>query len=247
MQDGSQRTASDAEQRMGWLRRVTVPGRMWFTVKVLVPLFYRWNPRVFWTLWGGEKYQARINATGEGLHAAYLQAQQDIAAMLEGRAWKGLIEIGCGTGWNLVFLNERFRDRRFAGRDFSSSQLASAREWSPDNISFQQADARDLPDGDKSFDVVLTVTVLEHIPPAHIGAVVSELRRISSKWILIAEQDFIDTSFASAGPKTLGPVVYNHDYRRLIPGEGYKLVAHKVGRPDHRTSIDVFLFERNAV
>jgi len=47
-------------------------------------------------------------------------------------------------------------------------------------------DGARLPFKDQSFDAVVTFDTLEHVPPAHRAAFVSECRRVSRNWVVIA-------------------------------------------------------------
>ncbi len=72
-----------------------------------------------------------------------------------------LIDVGCGTGWYLDRLGDLCLER--AGVDVSGGMLQLARCRLP-GVTIAQADARDLPFPDRSFDIVLSTRVLTHVP-----------------------------------------------------------------------------------
>ncbi|MBU1261749.1 class I SAM-dependent methyltransferase [bacterium] len=71
-----------------------------------------------------------------------------------------LLEIGCGTGYQLPYLIKRCKEHM--GIDISLSSLNEAKKKAPDSL-FILTDAKVLPFKDNSFDVVFCLEVLEHI------------------------------------------------------------------------------------
>ncbi len=92
-----------------------------------------------------------------------------------------LIDIGCGLGYWLDFLNKK-TSLDLQGGDISGEKLIHAQELHP-KILFNEIDIRHLPYEDNSFDQVSCMEVLEHIPEWKQG--LSELLRISSKQVII--------------------------------------------------------------
>src|SRR5882757_137950 len=77
-----------------------------------------------------------------------------------------VLEIGCGTGAISRVIARRPEIDEVVGVDPSAYLLEKAHELSAgiDNLTFQQADGRDLPFADAMFDAVVLHTVLSHIP-----------------------------------------------------------------------------------
>jgi len=69
---------------------------------------------------------------------------------------KDVLEIGCGNGYTLNLLKQKFPDYNFNGLDFSEDLLKIAVNRKLDNVSFCQGDARNLQFNDGSFDVIFT-------------------------------------------------------------------------------------------
>ena len=134
--------------------------------------------------------------------AASPERARDLAARLERRAkavdevaardaYLGLLDItggdhvldvGCGSGAVTRAIAERVGSRGFAvGLDPSPELLAVARELAQeaglgDRAEFREGDALSLPFPDRSFDVVLCVTVLSHVPSGE--SAIPELVRV---------------------------------------------------------------------
>ena len=77
-----------------------------------------------------------------------------------------VLDIGCGTGPQSRTLAGWPGAGEVIGVDQLEPFLERARELASEipNLSFQQADARDLPFEDASFDVVVLHTLLTHVP-----------------------------------------------------------------------------------
>ena len=84
-----------------------------------------------------------------------------------------LLEIGCGTGFVLAGLHQKFHDLRVAGADIFPEGLSIARTRLP-GIEVFQMDARHIP-FEAEFDVIGAFDTLEHIDDDE--QVLSEFRR----------------------------------------------------------------------
>jgi ubiquinone/menaquinone biosynthesis C-methylase UbiE len=69
---------------------------------------------------------------------------------------KDVLEIGCGNGYTLGLLKERFSAFNFTGLDFSEDLLKIANERKLQGVNFLQGDARKLQFDNDSFDVIFT-------------------------------------------------------------------------------------------
>ena len=74
---------------------------------------------------------------------------------------KSFLEIGCGTGFVLAGINEKFPRMRLAGSEIFADGLVIAKARLP-NVDFYQMDARRIP-FEREFDVVGAFDVVEHI------------------------------------------------------------------------------------
>ena len=88
-----------------------------------------------------------------------------------------ILDVGCGDG---KLTNVLAEDLEVEGVDGSVEALKSVR------CTTRQGTLPELPYDDASFDLVLAIDVLEHIPAAIWQAALDELRRISRRYVLVA-------------------------------------------------------------
>jgi ubiquinone/menaquinone biosynthesis C-methylase UbiE len=87
-----------------------------------------------------------------------------------------LLEVGCATGVDFMQFAD---DYQATGVDILDLPKAC-------NFDFLQLDAKSLPWGDKHFDAVISIGVLEHIQPMeHLCAVTREIRRVAKRFCVI--------------------------------------------------------------
>ena len=106
---------------------------------------------------------------------------------------KKILEVGCNVGHNL---KEFTTDFEVHGIDLNSYALEKCKNRF-NSFTFQKASLTDIPYPDSFFDLVFTRIVLIHVPPEQIQKAMSELLRVSKKWILNLEfynesEDMID-------------------------------------------------------
>jgi SAM-dependent methyltransferase len=135
-------------------------------------------------------------AVAERQHAAFaplLEAlrlgrpREDFAALARAVSLTGLrdpllVEVGCGSGWNAEVL-ARLLDAppRYVGIDYSSAMLVLARRSYPEHR-FVQGDAARLPLRDGSADILVSGTVLMHLPDYRDA--IAESRRVARRWCI---------------------------------------------------------------
>jgi SAM-dependent methyltransferase len=96
--------------------------------------------------------------------------------LFEDRNVENALEVGCGYGRVLPWIAES-TGANVRGIDANPDAISTAREHYPD-FQFDTQDATSLSYDENSFDLVLTWTVLHHIPPKQIDAVTNELERV---------------------------------------------------------------------
>lgn len=84
-----------------------------------------------------------------------------------------LLDAGCGTGHHLAEL--RKRGFQVAGVDASKEMLIHARKNNPES-EVLEADVEEIPFPDESFDIILSIEVLRHLPRS--AKTISEMERL---------------------------------------------------------------------
>jgi SAM-dependent methyltransferase len=140
-------------------------------------LLYR-NQRAYWTLRGGPDYFLEQ----EDQPAREVRARW-IATRIASYHPRSILEIGCGYGKQIRAIRNHL-DCPITGIDWSSTQVAEASRYLAGlpEITLLEADARALPFGDDSFDLVLTSAVILHNPPREAEAIRREVLRVGHRF-----------------------------------------------------------------
>lgn len=124
-----------------------------------------------------ETVEASLAFAGQGLDFYTRAKAETIARLLEGDGSIAprLLDVGCGHG----FIHPMLADLscKVVGVETASEVLPLAREANPD-VEYVAYDGHALPFDDQSFDVVLTICVMHHVPPAQWAAFLAEARRV---------------------------------------------------------------------
>lgn len=86
-----------------------------------------------------------------------------------------LLDVGCGIGQIHELIGSSFRS--VTGVDVSSVSIEQARARFPDN-SYIVYDGDRMPFADGSFDMVMAICVLHHVPPAQWRAMAADMLRV---------------------------------------------------------------------
>lgn len=115
-----------------------------------------------------------------------------------------LLEVGCGNGVASRMLADR--GHQIVGTDISPLFLAEAKVWETDCLTYQVADALDLPFPDQHFDLVCSNELVEHVPD--VQSVLQEMIRVTRDGGRIVV----------AGPNLCSPITSLLDWLRLLIG-----------------------------
>lgn len=129
--------------------------------------------------WGGhfgERYTDRCNVTPES-------RQNIFDSLLCNLNTKSILEVGCNKGHNLDSIKAAFskHDLSVETHGIEPQKKLCNR---PDIIC---GDAYSLPWADNTFDMVFTSGVLIHIPPYKLSDALSEIHRVSKRYIMAIE------------------------------------------------------------
>lgn len=103
-------------------------------------------------------------------------------AALPAAAPASILEVGVGEAEVANRVRQRYPDARFVGIDLPDPELA--RHWAASGLNGTFADITRLPFPDASFDLVLAIEVLEHVPDPE-GAV-RELARLATGRLVLS-------------------------------------------------------------
>jgi SAM-dependent methyltransferase len=91
---------------------------------------------------------------------------------------QSVLEVGCGEGYMLDALARAGVGAELTGIELSETAVADARARLGTRATIQRGDARELGRGERKFDVVLMLEVLEHLPdPAAMLPVLASICR----------------------------------------------------------------------
>jgi ubiquinone/menaquinone biosynthesis C-methylase UbiE len=137
---------------------------------------------------------------------------------------KKIIEIGCGRGGGLSYIMKRFKPSHAIGIDLDTRAIKfNSKHYKIDGLSFQQADAQNLPMEDNSFDVLFNVESSHRYPD--ITSFFKEVKRI-----LKPQGYFLYTDFR-----------YDHEmpeFKEMLQMSGLNIVKEELITPQVVTALD---------
>ncbi|MBO9635871.1 MAG: class I SAM-dependent methyltransferase [Chitinophagaceae bacterium] len=132
--------------------------------------YFKWTPeqlQQFYSNIRSISTNRNTDISTGGLKFILDQCQQGINSVLD---------VGCGKGYLLQLLNDRFPELELHGTDFVAHAGAA-------QFPFTLSDARKLPFAGKSFDMVVCTHTIEHVHDAH--SLIDELKRIARKKLIV--------------------------------------------------------------
>ncbi len=102
---------------------------------------------------------------------------------------RSVLEVGCGIG-DLLKEMSKFNPKELYGVDSSQEALDFAHQYLTGvDVDLTLADAQRLPFPEKSFDVVMVMYELQHIPDEKsVQRVVNEAARVARQWVILIEE-----------------------------------------------------------
>lgn len=89
-----------------------------------------------------------------------------------------VLDVGCGHGLIHPLMLKRKAGLNISGVDVASTVIEKAKETNP-AVNYRAYDGKRLPFGDNSFDVVYTICVMHHVPPAEWLDFIKEMKRVT--------------------------------------------------------------------
>ena len=122
--------------------------------------------------------EAASNPIERAMVAGFTSALLDLLPVAPRR----VLEVGCGEGGQLRKIADRAPHADLFGFDLPSEDLAE--RWEGLDAAMTTGSAEALPFPDRSFDLVLALEVLEHVPDP--AAVLSEIARVGSGAVVLS-------------------------------------------------------------
>lgn len=127
--------------------------------------------------WGYRKFHSKQDAIHMALNFdgvfhpdGYLAQPRIVGEKIKEISAKNVLELGCGKGFNSIFLAQQYPDVKFTGIDLTPLHIKIARQKSQtlSNLVFQEGNFNQLNFADQSFDVVFAFECLCHAENAKI-------------------------------------------------------------------------------
>jgi 2-polyprenyl-3-methyl-5-hydroxy-6-metoxy-1,4-benzoquinol methylase len=117
---------------------------------------------------------------------------RQIVLLVEAVGAERILDAGCGEGFVVSYLLQENDGLIITGMDCSLDAIEMARQMVPHKprrrveggVFFDVGDLREMPYSDDSFDLVMCLEVLEHLPDPHRG--LRELGRVTSAHCLVS-------------------------------------------------------------
>lgn len=110
----------------------------------------------------------------------YYKARRDILLELFSKSLQqsslNVLDFGCGDGWYVKWVAEKFPGHQISGTDISEAMLEKARHFSGNVLFFNSTLLGQIPTG--KFDLIYTFAVLAHIPDGELCVTLRELSRL---------------------------------------------------------------------
>ncbi len=124
--------------------------------------------------YGGYNYDGRWAVVAEKLIAAYGLSEK-----------ARILDVGCGKGFLLYELKKLLPEAEISGFDISEYAMANSMEEIRDSLFVHKAQ-QPYPFGDKTFDLVLSLTTLHNLQVFELKAALQEIERVGkSKYISV--------------------------------------------------------------
>ncbi len=122
------------------------------------------------------------------LHLVHYARTFSIFKLMNTLEFSSVLNVGGAEGYHSWFI-ERLFGAKVVTADIQTKALTKARNFY--GIDVCAADARALPFADNSFDLVVCIETIEHVPNPQ--RVVDELKRVARKTVLVSTESYFDS------------------------------------------------------
>jgi len=164
------------------------------------------------TYWQARGRTLEAEARGKGWWGSLDFPLTDLLRTLRPPA--SVLDVGCGYGRLAAQVRQLWPRASYTGLDVSADLAAATQLRVPD----AEVVCADLVawEADRTWDLVLAVSVLGHLLPTDVPDVIDKLRDFAKRDLIIMDWD-------DAGART--PYQFGHDYRALLPDAERTLVT----------------------
>jgi len=139
-----------------------------------------------------------------------------ISEILSTIRWDSLLEVGCGSGANLVNIISHFKNKQVGGIDINADAIELARETF-EGAFLKVGSVEDIMMSDNSVDVILSDMCMIYIDKP--DRAIKEIKRVSRNYVLFSELHSESLFMRMKLKWTSG---YNaHNYRKLLEKHGF--------------------------
>ena len=148
---------------------------------------------------------------------------------------KNILEVGCGRGGGLSYINSYFSPNKVTGIDLNKKAIDFCNKfYSKSNSVFIQADAQDLPFSESSFDIVINVESSHRYPKVELF--INEVYRVLKPGGVLLLTDFGQNKNLKILEKYMVNAGFNIQKKEDITNE--IIEALNLSTPDRKILID---------
>jgi hypothetical protein len=154
-----------------------------------------------------------------------------VATQVAHRGISSLLEVGTNSARNLAVIHVATPQVQLKGIDVNPNAIDFARAKNP-AICLEVVDASRWEESEKSWDAILTMSLIDHIPNEAINKLADNLVRTCRKYVICVE-------LWDGSEGVRGPFKYSRDLRKVFEPRGVRTLVWEraVGQYDERTSL----------
>ena len=177
-----------------------------------LPFYRRYTTSQNSNYWAKRKGWAEYQDTADHPHRHF------ISHILKKLNWLSLMEIGCGSGPNLINIARSISNKQLGGVDINPEAIELCQKTFKGGH-FKVGDARDMLMTDKSTDIILSDSLLMYIGPRRITRYLKESARVCRNNVVLYE--FHSTSFLKRTWLRIFSGRHAYNYKRRLEKLGF--------------------------